>query len=265
MRVVYSDGALVIAQTLLAGLFYSELAWGFTIAKYISYVLLASLLALQHRSVWLATIVGIFTRFIVGKSKSSNKGKQLLILAGIFLLIMIPVLMSDKLSGVTQEVATSAESGIKGEGTGQARIDNWKATIEKWYGGGVKTILIGPAYGGDRTRIVENSNGKVTKITFGTHNQYVEMLTSYGLIGFMAYCWVTWHLLTGLYRLLIKGFNAEVTEYLFILLIIQSTFYVAYGWNYLQSMLFGVAISYVALNTTKVSKFNSNIDQTKAR
>jgi hypothetical protein len=265
MRVVYSDGALIIAQTLLAGLFYSELARGFAIAKYISYLLLAALLALQHRSVWLATIVGVFARFIIGKSQSTNKGKQLLMLLGILLLIMIPVLMSDKLSGVTQQVATSAERGIKGEGTGQARINNWKATIEKWYGGGLKTILIGPAFGGDRTRLIENSKGKITEITFGTHNQYVEMLTSYGLIGIFAYFWVTWYLLSGLYRLLTKGVNAEVTEYLLLLLIIQSTFYVAYGWNYFQTMFFGVAISYLALNTSKVSKFKNNIYQTKAK
>jgi hypothetical protein len=265
MRVVYSDGALVIAQVLLAGLFYSELARGFAIAKYISYVLLATLLALQHRSVWLATIVGIFARFIIGKSKNSNKSKQLLLLVGVMLLIMIPVLMSDKLSGVTQQVASSAERGVKGEGTGSARLYNWKATIDKWYNSGLKSILIGPEYGGDRTRLVENSKGEVTKINYGTHNQYVEMLTSYGLVGFIAYIWVTCHLLSSLYRLQLKSDRIELAEYLLLILIIQSTFYVAYGWNYLQTMLIGVSVSYIATNTNKKSPFNRNIYQVKAR
>lgn len=265
MRVVYSDGALVIAQVLLAGLFYSELARGFAITKYISYVLLAALLALQHRSVWLATIVGIFARFIIGKSKNGNKGKQLLMLIGIFLLIITPALMSNKLSSITQQVTSSAQSGVKGEGTGQARIDNWKATIEKWYNGGVKTVLIGPAFGEDKTRVVEDSKGKSIEITFGTHNQYVEILTSYGLIGLMAYFWVIWYLLIGLYRLLLKGVNESLTEYLLLILVMQSTFYVAYGWNYMQTMLVGVAISYIAVNSINISNLNTNSPNIKAK
>jgi O-Antigen ligase len=265
MRVIYSDGALVIAQILLAGLFYSELARGFAITKYISYVLLVSLLALQHRSVWLATIVGVLARFIIGKSKNNNKGKQLLMLAGVILLIITPLLMSDKLSGVTQQVSSSAERGIKGEDTGQARIDNWKATIYKWWGDGVKTILIGPAFGGDKTRIVEGSNGKSIEITFGTHNQYVEMLTSYGLTGLIAFLWVTLHMLIGLYKLLVNRVNESVTEYLLVVLIMQYTFYVAYGWNYMQTMLFGVAISYIAVNTINVSNLNTNSPNIKAK
>jgi hypothetical protein len=265
MRVVYSDGALVIAQCLLAGLFYSELARGFAITKYISYVLLAVLLALQHRSVWLATIAGIFARFVIGKSKNGNKGKQLLMLVGVFLLIITPALMSNKLSGITQQVTSSAESGVKGEGTGQARIDNWKATIEKWYNGGVKTVFIGPAFGGDKTRLVEDSKGKSIEITFGTHNQYVEMLTSYGLIGLMAYFWVIWYQLSGLYRLLLKGVNESLTECLLLILVMQSTFYVAYGWSYMQTIFIGVSISYIAVNTINVSNLNTNSPNFKAK
>lgn len=246
MRVIYSDSSLVVADVFVAGLFFSGVAYGFTIARFLGPVLFCVTLALQHRSVWLAALVGVLVRLMLGRSKSGSLTSQLLLLCGIIVVTTLPMLLSDKFSEVTNEVSMSASKALNGESTTGARWNNWKATIDVWAHGGIKTILIGPSFGGDTTRIVENGSSGSIKITYEAHNFYVEMLTYFGVIGLLALLTVIWYVVSGLYRIHRDGRGGVEAEVLLVLIAMQLAFYVAYGSEYLQSIVFGVALSYVA-------------------
>lgn len=245
MRVIYSNNTLLLAEVFVAGLFYAGVARGFTFARYLAPLLFAVTLALQHRSVWLAALAGILMRFVLGRSKSGSPVGQFLLLFGIMVVTATPMLLSDKLSGVTEQVSLSADRAIKGEGTTGARYNNWKATIAQWAHGGEKTVLIGSSYGGDSTRIVENGNGGFMKISFAAHNQYVETLTNFGVIGLLAFLLANWFVLGGLYRIQRDGRGGVEAEVLLVMMGMQLTYYIAYGSDYLQSLLFGVALAFV--------------------
>jgi hypothetical protein len=246
MRVIASSSALVIAEVLVAGLLYSGVARGFAIAKYLGAVLFGVTLALQHRSVWLAALAGVLMRLMLGRSKSGSLASQMLLLAGIVFVTALPMLFSDKMSGVSEQVGKSADRVLKGESTTGARLDNWKATIDLWAHAGIKTILLGHSFGADTTRYVDNGASGSLKINFAAHNLYVETLTSFGAIGLLAFLAANWYVVGGLYRIHRDGRGGVEAEVLLVLMVMQLAYYVAYGANFLQSVLFGVALSYVA-------------------
>lgn len=246
MRVIVSSCALVIADVFVAGLFFSGVARGFTLAKYMGPILFGVTLALQHRSVWLAAMAGVLMRLMLGRSKSGSATSQLLLLGGIIAVTAMPMLLSDKLSGVTEEVGMSANRALNGESTTGARWNNWKATIDLWEHAGIKTVLLGHNYGADTTRVVENGASGFIKITHAAHNFYVETLTSFGVLGLLAFLSAIWYVVRGLYRIHRDGRGGVEAEVLLVLMAMQLAYYVAYGSDYLQSILFGVAFSYVA-------------------
>lgn len=265
IRVIYSSSSLVIAQVLVVGMFFAAVARGFTIAKYLAPVLFGVTLALQHRSVWLAALAGVLVFFILMRSKSGSMASQLLLLAGIVVVTATPMLLSDKMSGVAQQVSMSANRALQGESTTGARWNNWKATLEQWSHGGVKTVLIGNNYGGDTTRIVENGNSGSVKITYAAHNLYVETLTNFGVFGLLAFLAANWYVLAGLYRIHRDGGGSAETDVLLVLMVMQLTYYVAYGADYLQCFIFGVSLAYVAGYKVTSPSVNSPLQPHNAR
>jgi hypothetical protein len=85
---------------------------------------LGVVIALQHRSVWLAALVGGLARFLVVRSKQSSTASQLLLVAAIVGITSIPLVFSEKLSGLTQQVAHSAERALGGHDTTNAFAAN---------------------------------------------------------------------------------------------------------------------------------------------
>lgn len=246
IRVIKSNEALVLAEVLVGGLFFATAARGLYVAQWLSPLLLGAVLALQHRSVWLAALVGGLTRFLVVRSKHSSTASQLLLVAVIVGITSIPLVFTDKLSGLTQEVQHSAERALEGHDTTHARFGNWKAMIELWYQGGAKSIVIGQSFGADSTRYVENEQGGATKISYYAHNLFVQTLYNTGLVGLAAMLVAFSYVLRGLYRLNRDGVGGMQTQILLVFMVMQMAYYIPYGEDYLQGLLFGVALSYVA-------------------
>lgn len=251
IRVIKSNEALVLAQVLIGGLFFAAAARGLHVAKWLSPLLLGTVIALQHRSVWLAMLVGGLTRFLVVRTKQSSTVSQLLLVAAIVGVTSIPLVFSDKLSGLTQQVQHSAERALQGRDTTHERFGNWKALIELWYQGGVKSIVIGQSFGADSSRYVEDEKGQARKITYYAHNLYVQTLYNTGLVGLTAMLVAFAYVLRGLYRLNRDGVGGTETQILLVLMVMQMAYYVPYGEDYLQGLLFGVALSYVAARSPR--------------
>lgn len=246
IRVIRSHEALVLAQVLVGGLFFAAASRGLHVALWLSPLLLGSMLALQHRSVWLAALVGGLARFLVVRSKQSSTASQLLLVVAIVGITSIPLVFSDKLSGVTQQVQHSAERALGGRDTTHERFSNWKSMIQLWYQGGPKSIVIGQSFGADSSRYVEDEKGSSRKINYYAHNLYVQTLYNTGLAGLTAMLAAFSYVVRGLYRLNRDGVGGVETQVLLVLMIMQMAYYVPYGTDYLQGLLFGVALSYVA-------------------
>lgn len=247
MRVIQSNFALVLAEALVGGLFFSVCSRGLHWAQLAAPLLFGWVVALQHRSVWLATLTAVFVRFLVVRSNSLSSAKQLLLVLGIGVLTAIPLMASDKLSGVAEQVGQSAQRALQGKDTTGERFNNWKAVIQQWYGGGPKSIVIGMGFGGDNTRYVENvGSAGYHKAEYYAHNMYVQTLYNTGLAGLGALIATFAFVLRGLYQLTRSRESGSSAQVLLVLMIMQMVYYVPYGTDYLQSLLLGVAIAYVA-------------------
>ncbi|NDP47672.1 MAG: O-antigen ligase family protein [Sulfuriferula multivorans] len=254
IRVIKSHEALVLAEVLVFILLFTVTGWGARLAQAFSPVLLLMVIALQHRSVWLAAMVGILARFLVVRGRQASTTRQLIVLSAISVLTITPMLFSSQLSEVTQQVQSSAQRVLQGADTTGERLSNWKSMVQLWYQGGGRSIGIGMGFGGDSSRYIDSAGSiGVHKISYFAHNMYVQTLYNTGLLGLAALLMAIAFVIRGLYRLNQSGDGGVEVQILLVLMAMQIAFYVPYGTDYLQSLLFGVALAYVA-SSAKRSK-----------
>lgn len=256
IRVIYSNHALVIAQVMVAAFFFSIVTPIYASTRLITPLLLSMVVVLQHRSVWAATFAGIAARLLLGKTKSGSAFSQFALVLAIAALTAIPLSMSDKLSGVTQQVSNSATGALSGGGTGGERLQSWGELVKKWYGAGPRSILIGQSFGSDSTRTVTDSRGESKQISYIAHNLYIQTLFNTGILGLLTYTSALFYVLLGLYRICRTEREDVHAEILFVLISIQMVYYIPYGVDYLQALLFGAALAYVSENRVFSKKEN---------
>ena len=247
IRVVHSNDALVLGQVLVVGLLFAAMGQGPLVARFMAPLTLAGVLALQHRSVWLAVLVGVMSGLFVARSRSGSRLGQVLLLLAIVTVTALPMALSSKLSGVSDEVASSAGHAVDGDGTVGERLDNWQGLIQLWATGGPRSIAIGQSFGSDATRYVRDTvRGGEHKIGYFAHNHYVQTLFNLGIVGLVAFLAAAGYAARGLYRRCASAQGDPVAAMLLTLLLMQLAYYVPYGTDYLQSVILGLAIAYVA-------------------
>ena len=254
IRVIYSNHALVIAQVMVAAFFFAVAAGGFVLSQFLSPLLLGMVIVLQHRSVWLAALVGVLARFLLGKTKGGSTIRQLAFVAAIVGVTAIPLAFNQGLSAVSQQVGNSAAGALSGGGTGGERLQSWGEIIKNWYRAGPRSIVMGQSFGADNTRTVTDNRGESKQISYIAHNLYVQTLFNTGLLGLAAYLITSIHVVLGLYRICRTTRDDVFAEVLFVLIVMQMTYYIPYGVDYLQALIFGVAIAYVADNRIPSAK-----------
>lgn len=246
IRVIGSNCALLIGQALLLGIFFSSVGFGARMARVLAPLLLGGAVVLQHRSVWLAVLVGVLVSLSVAGSQQASRTRHLLLLGAMGLLTALALMIGDKGNTLSGQLARSASTALAGQGTAQARFDNWRVTLTEWVNDGPRALAIGRGFGGDTTRYVYTESGERREISFGAHNHYVAVLAGMGLVGFGAWIAVIGYAMRGLYRLRSRGDEATEAAALFMLMCTQLVYYIAYGSDYLQFLIFGVAVAYVA-------------------
>jgi hypothetical protein len=243
MRVVNSNNALLLAQVALVGVFFFGSGLAPVLARLAAPALLMATLALQHRSVWLAGLVGACISVLAARGSRTPWWQQVLLVGIAAAAVAAPLMFSKTLSGQVQSSATRA---VQGEGTVTARFDNWEVTLAQWVGGGPVSVAVGSPPGGDKTRVYYTENGQKVVVNFSTHNNYVHVLTSQGLLGLVTWCWVLVVGLLGLWRLRqAREESAEAASMLLVLLCTQLAYYVAYDVDYLQAFILGTALAWV--------------------
>ena len=247
MRVIRSNEALVVAQTLVVYLFVSGLGAAAHWMRALAPALLGTVIALQHRSVWVATLAGVMFSLLVAGSQQRSRARQLALLAATLTLTALPLLVSDQLAGVASQVSRSAQAGAAGEGTAAERLDSWQQILRGWSNDGPVALAIGRKFGSDNSRWVhDQTTGGLRRIAYTAHNHYVQTLSSMGLLGLSGFLIAFAHAIAGLYRLVRQGIGPGVSEALLVLLLMQAVYYIPYSTDYFQHLLLGLALAYVA-------------------
>ncbi len=247
IRVIRSYEALVLAQVLCLVMFLSRAARGLALARALGPLLLGVVIVLQHRSAWIAAIAGAMAAILIARSQKGRSIGRIALVVGIVVVTALPLALSDRFSTVNQQVGASAASAIDGRGTASERAESWSEIIGQWATGGPRSIVIGQSYGTDPARYVHDQTfGGVRKITYTAHNFYVQTLFNTGLVGLLSFLFAAGYVLRGLYRICAEGTAGVEADALLVLVIMQLAYYVPYGVDYLQSLIFGTALAYVA-------------------
>lgn len=245
IRVIGSPHALLLAQALLLGLYFAHISGAGGTLRVMLPLLLGLVVALQHRSVWLATMVGVGVSIVLARAERMPVWQQLAALGVLALLVVGGLSVGGR---VSEEVVSSAQRAAAGEGTVRARFENWRVTLTEWQAGGPRNLLVGKPLGGDATRTVLDKDGRLVRIGFGAHNNYVSQLVGTGVLGLAGLLWALGSALRGLWRACRRsdGGDADWAALLLMLLAVQMAYYVAYAVDFMQLLVLGMAIAAVA-------------------
>jgi len=246
IRVIRSYEALVLAQVLVASLFFARASGGLVAARALSPLLLAAVVVLQHRSVWVAALAGVLASVFLGRLQRGSAVGQAILLVGIVVTTSLPMFLTDKLSGVGDQITNSAGAALSERGSAGERLGSWKAIVDNWAAAGPRSIIIGQSFGTDPSRLVRDERGALRKLEYTAHNMYVQTLFNTGLVGLGAFLLAAAYAVRGLYRICASGRGGVAAQALLALMLMQLVYYVPYGTDYLQSLIFGIALSYVA-------------------
>ena len=243
LRVIGSDGAMVIAGAFVVGLFYAKSAGLSRSLRLMVPIFALVVIGLQHRSVWVAVLAAVGARFAL-PAAGRRGATQLMVLALVLAVIAVPVFLSGRFGGVSQDISQSANRAIVLNDTAQVRFASWSFAVRKWRDGGPKALAIGLPLGTSMERYMVTSNNELRRLAFQAHNFYVQTLFSFGLLGLGAnlllYAWV----IRRLYGLAPRPAEGPVAAALLLLLVLQLAFYVTYGVDYMQGMVLGLAVAY---------------------
>lgn len=244
IRVVGSASALLLAQCLLIGVYFGSLSGAAAGLRVLAPLFLSYVVALQHRSVWLAGLVGVMVSMVLARAGSLRLWQQVLAVVMLAGMVVGGVMFSGRLG---EGVTDSAQRAVSGQGTVAARFDNWRVTLTDWKNDGLKAVVLGKGYGGDVSRIV-NSGGRQTRITYGAHNNYVTQLVGVGLVGFAGLLWALVSTVKGLVAVMRRRDELSPgATLLLVLLAVQAAYYIAYSVDFMQSVLLGVSMGLAAL------------------
>jgi len=243
-RVVPSMQALVLGELFLLTTFFYTLHPWLASLRWLGALWLLMVVGVQHRSVWLATLVGLgVALFIKRAAKGAGQG-QLLGTAMLFALILALLSLSGKFGNVSESIGSSAYRAVSLSDTAGERLYSWQQLVRKVFDGGVKSVVAGQPFGSDYTRYSGEGAG-AKKIGYQAHNFFVQTLLRGGMLGVGLFLASAYWLARGLYRLRQDPGHGETARALLVLLMTQLVYYVPYGADYLQAMLFGIGASFV--------------------
>jgi len=244
IRVVWANAALLMAEAAVLGAFLGRSGSGLAAARWLAAPLLACVVVLQHRSVWLAVVAGVLVALLVAGRGRASRFQQSLLLIALVAASVLPLTLSNRLSS---QLGTSVQAAVAGQGTVHARLENWRVTLQTWAGHGPVAVAIGDEPGADKARTVETEDGELRKISYSAHNHYVALLTGAGVLGLLAYGWVVAGALRGLLRSRPdEPADRDAGAALLVLLVMQLVYFVSYTSDLMQFAFFGMAVAWVA-------------------
>ena len=241
-RVIISSETLLLAQIAVVGGFFAHSVPALRRWRALAWVLLISVVVLQHRSTWVALLAAIVAAvgLMFGRDSNARRVTFALLLVGA---VGVAMVVGGAGGNVSEDVERSAGDAVELKGTAAERLGNWRQLVLKWSGGGARTLALGVPFG---TNTVHYASDDLSarKIAYQAHNYYVTVLTELGSLGLAAYLLIWFQVLRGL--LIAVREHGDTAALLFTLLAAQAAYYLTYGTDYVQALILGTALSYVA-------------------
>lgn len=242
LRVITAGQAFFLACGLIILIGININRMGLKPSRLLIWLLFIVILLLQHRSVWLAAVIGSGTLYFFMEGKITNKiGPVVGILS---ILVVVGAFMSTTDFG-KKAIASIEDSGVeavRGEGTVSARTYSWIQLLNQWQQAGLKTQLIGFPFGTTHSRF--ESDLSTEAVEYAPHNFYLETLLRSGLIGLSTFLFIIVKAIYGLWK--IERYRVPVSGYagVFLALIVgEVVYFIPYGAGYEQTIIFGLALN----------------------
>ncbi len=204
-------------------------------------ILLATVIAMQHRSVWIATVAGILGLYVFMPGRIRLKLTKAAVIGAVLVGIpAIGLIAYGSLDKLVYSVQTSLVSGADFErGTAGGRIYGWNQLLQQMH---PADYIIGKPFGsGYERREVPNARWLAT---YDPHNFYLQTLLRAGVIGL--FLWLAIYFIS-MKRALGKGAGGEWADLpprlLCVLLVTQLAYTIAYRLSYEQAILIGLVMS----------------------
>jgi len=180
VRVVSSFGAQMLALGFVFGLAgWVGLARSRSDWTLFALAALPLVVMLQHRTVWIAAAGAAMASLVVGAmARRARLGAILLplLVCGVVLATLF-LILPDSLIATRMGMAADTS-------TLSWRVDSWRALLADWVHAGPTVWAAGQPFGADITRYIE-SMGRETSVS--AHSHYVGLLVNGGVIGLVAY------------------------------------------------------------------------------
>lgn len=243
-RVIVSNETLILAQIAVVGWFFGSRFDVLRRWRLLSIVLLAAVVVLQHRSTWAALLAAsIVAILLVGSFGTAHRAWTLAGLLALVAAISIGVALGG--GGLGRDIEGSLDDAVELKGTAADRLGSWRQLVLNWAGDGPRALALGRPYGHSDERYVSDDFG-ARKIAYQAHNYYVTVLTGLGLVGFAAYLTLWWQVCRRLFVAARGNLDAPEAALLLTLLAAQAAYYLTYGTDYVQALILGTGLSYVA-------------------
>lgn len=261
-RVIGATHALFFANLLIIGIHrkikgYAERYWRFLLP-----LLMIEILLLQHRSVWMATLVGLTLLIMLAPRKLQSTSSKSAIPSVIGILVAISLLVGGYLDGFTNALVQSIQEATSEESTFVWRLLGWQSLLGQWWEGGWTTRLIGKPFGSGWERYIDDISS--TAIMVSPHNTYLNMLLRVGLLGLTVFLG-TYTVLTLqlIWKRRTEGAEDPLsTNLLLTLIAMQVVFFVPYGFPMSQAIILGIALSMAEQKATDGAQQNEKKSHT---
>lgn len=251
-RVIVSNDTLLLAELALLLWFHHRLTPALGSWRWVAPVLLCAVIALQHRSVWLAMLVGagIIQAYSTRANAKHAVLQQVLPLLMVVAVMAAGVKFSGSGDGIGGDIAKSTSDALQLRGTAGERLGGWEQALRQWAGSGPRGLSLGRPFGASNERYTSDELG-ARKVVYQPHNYYVELIWNQGIIGLAAWLWmyaVAWRAIWRARRSDDAG-TVVTGSFLGMLLACQMTYYLTYGVDTLQVLTLAVCLAWARTQT----------------
>jgi hypothetical protein len=242
-RVLVASQALFLAEVLFLGLLLgSELPMPF-VWRGLPFVLIPSLLLLQHRSVWAVILVCALLSWLVLGNVRRVVAVAGVTLASVFVTAL--ALVVERSSDIVASLGSSVDEAFRSDNSTLIwRIEGWQALLSGSYLGSSIDYLLGQPFGSGYVRYVR---GVVVDVD--PHNFFVVTFLRQGGLGLA--------ILVSLYAAILYQLRSDsfdrrrdLHHLLALLLVGQLVFFVPYSPDYVQGIILGWALAAAARRGT---------------
>ena len=240
LRVVGAGEALFLAQAFIIA-FYVNLKdrgpkwWGWLIP-----ILFCCIIVLQHRSVWVVTVISFLFIFFLLPNARGRFLKQFGIGTIIGLMLIGPLVATGKLDVLTDSLEHSVGEVSSKKSTFLWRLQSTEELVGGWAHSGPLVVLFGKPFGSGFERYLEVQKAKTN---VAPHNHYVLILLRGGGLGLLSFLLV--YLITVRHYIVSKVVYGRFLEsrLLAVLLLGQLTYFLTYGAEDIQFVVAGLALA----------------------